>query len=117
MNPQTQRPCRAALASVPSATATASPTWHFVDIGEQNAHMLDALACARLCASKLVREGFTVLSVHVEHHRPTIWIQNCAWCGELEGAVMIRRRGPHGIENIMAAPLEGCQVQWTVRGH
>ena len=116
MNPKTQHPCRAALASVPSANATAS-NWHLVDIGEQNVHMLDQLDIAYMCATKLVREGFTVLSVHVEHHRPVVWIQNGSLCGELEGAVMIRRPGPHGIENIMAAPLEGCQVQWIVRGH
>lgn len=90
---------------------------HLLDIGEQNEHMLDAIALAQLCSAKLVREGFTVLSVHVEHHRPVIWIQNCAWCGELEGAVMIRRPGPHGIENIMVAAIEGCQVHWIVRGH
>lgn len=90
---------------------------HLIDIGEQNAHMLDQLACARLAVAKLIREGFTVLSVHVEHHRPVIRIQNCSWCGELEGAMRIRRPGPHGPENIMAALLEGCQVQWIVRGH
>ena len=115
MNPQTQHPCRPALASVPSANAAGN--WQPVEIGAQNEHMLDALALAQMCSAKLIREGFTVLSVHVEQHRPVIWIQNCAWCGELEGAVMIRRRGPFGIEQIMAAPLEGCQVQWIVRGH
>lgn len=97
-----------------------SATIHQINLahtGEQNTYMLDAITLAQICAVKLVREGFTVLSVHVEHHRPVIWIQNCAWCGELEGAVMIRRRGLYGIENVMAAPLEGCQVQWTVRGH
>lgn len=90
---------------------------HLIDIGMQNAHMLDQLACARLAVAKLVREGFTVLSVHVEHHRPVIWIQNCAWCGELEGAVMISRPGQFGPERIMVAVLEGCQVHWIVRGH
>ncbi len=93
------------------------PSWRLVDIGEQNCHMLDALTLAQMCAAKLIREGFTVLSVHVEHHRPVVWIQNCAWCGELEGAMRIRRPGPFGPEQVMVALLEGCQVQWTVRGH
>jgi hypothetical protein len=93
------------------------PSWHLIDIGEHNAHMLDHIACAQLAAAKLIREGFTVLSLHVEHHRPVIWIQNCAWCGELEGAVMISRPGPFGPERIMVAVIEGCQVQWIVRGH
>ena len=99
---------------------------HLLDIGEQNVHMLDQLDSAYMCAAKLVRAGFTVLSVHVEHHRPVVWIQNGSLCGEIEGAVMIRRPGPLGVcphcgkghfENVMAAPLEGCQVQWIVRGH
>lgn len=107
-------------------SATVHQINHLAELGMQNAHMLDQLTCAQLAVAKLVREGFTVLSVHVEHHRPTIWIQNCAWCGELEGAVMIWRPDPFGacphcgkahFENVMAAPLEGCQVQWIVRGH
>lgn len=88
-----------------------------LDIGEQNLHVLNMLALARVCVAELVREGFTVLSVNVEHHRPVIWIQNCVRCGDLESAAMIRRRDAFGIESIMAAPLDGCQVQWRVGWH
>ena len=91
--------------------------FHLLDIGEQNVRMLDALALARCCVARLVREGFTVLSVHLEHHRPVVWVQNDTICGELESAVMVRRRGPHGIECVMVASLEGCQVHWRVVGH
>ena len=100
MNPKTQHPCRAALASVPSANATAS-NWHLVDIGEQNVHMLDQLDIAYMCATKLVREGFTVLSVHVEHHRPVVWIQTVHFaassrCGDDPPPRPARHRKHHG---------------------
>lgn len=100
-----------------NATAAHRVNFHLLDIGEQNAYVIDAIALARSCVGRLVHEGFTVLSVHVEHHRPVVWIQNGSLCGELDGAVMIRRRGVFGIECVMAAIVEGCQVHWRVAGH
>ena len=86
-------------------------------IGEQNLHMLNALALVRCCVGRLVRDGFTVISIHVEQRKPVIWIQRCARCEDLNGAVMIRRHDAVGAESVMVAPLDGCQVQWRVGWH
>lgn len=86
-------------------------------IGEQNVHMLNALALVRCCVGRLVRDGFTVVSIHIEQRKPVIWIQRCALCNELNGAAMISRPAVGGTENIMVAPLDGCQVQWRVGWH
>lgn len=86
-------------------------------IGEQNVHMLNALALVRCCVGRLVREGFTVISINIEQRKPVIWIQCCARCDELKGAAMISRPAAFGTENIMVALLDGCQVQWRVGWH
>lgn len=86
-------------------------------IGEQNVHMLNALALVRCCVGRLVRDGFTVISIHIEQFKPVIWIQRSARCDELNGAAMISRAAAFGTENIMVAPLDGCQVQWRVGWH
>lgn len=86
-------------------------------IGEQNVHMLNALALVRCCVGRLVREGFTVISVNIEQRKPVLWIQRCARCDDLNGAAMISRRDAVGAESIMVAPLDGCQVQWRVGWH
>lgn len=86
-------------------------------VGEQNLHMLNMLALVRCCVGRLVRDGFTVISIHTEQRKPVIWIQCCARCDELRGAAMISRPAAFGTESIMVALLDGCQVQWRVGWH
>lgn len=107
MNPQ----ARMSLAAIPAVAADTDP------LGEQNLHMLNMLALVRCCVGRLVRDGFTVVSIHTEQRKPVIWIQCCARCDELKGAAMISRPAAFGTENIMVAPLDGCQVQWRVGWH
>lgn len=107
MTPQ----ARMAAAAVSAVTTDTDP------LGEQNLHMLNTLALVRCCVGRLVRNGFTVVSIHIEQRKPVIWILRCAQCDELKGAAMITRRGRFGVERIMVAPLDGCQVQWRVGWH
>ncbi|HID48852.1 MAG TPA: hypothetical protein EYP40_04415 [Chromatiales bacterium] len=88
-----------------------------MEMASQNDHILSSTAAAHRCALKLAEDGYTVLSVLIEHRNPVVWVQNCAKCSRLRGASMVRRMGPLGRETIMATQLHGCQVQWVVRGH
>lgn len=82
--------------------------------GVQNAHMLNGLAAIQHCVSCLIRKGFTVLAVRIGHREPTVLVQHEARCEQLQGAASGVAIGSHGREQIMAAPFEGCSVQWVV---
>lgn len=82
----------------------------------QNDHIIGTALVARRAVGKLAARGFTVLSFQVEGRNPVIWIQQAPLCRELRGASKVRRSTPSGAEQIMAAPFEGCQVQWIARG-
>ena len=83
----------------------------------QNAHIMDQLFQAETAVESLIKRGFAVIHVVIGGHAPVIWIQNCARCAQLQGALTVARCGPYGPERIMVAIVERCQVKWTVRGH
>lgn len=83
----------------------------------QNDHVRTQLVLAQRCAERLAARGLTVLSIAIEGHKPRIWIMNSARTAILDGGMMVRRTGPMGIEEIMAADVDGCQVHWRVVGH
>lgn len=83
----------------------------------QSVHVTASMAAAQKCVARLLREGFTVLSVHVGNRNPRVLIQNSARCDRLEGAVAMRTHSPEGRMEIMVADFEGCQVHWKVKGN
>lgn len=82
----------------------------------QSYHVYGSMVAAHQCVARLMREGFTVLAVHVGNRNPRIVIQSSARCERLRGAVAIRMCARDGRQSVMVAELEGCQVQWTEKG-
>lgn len=77
------------------------------------AHQVEKVATA---VPALAAQGFTVLSVHIAERNPVIWVQRSPRCERLKGAWRVLRAVGQGREAVMAAPYEGCQVQWLERG-
>lgn len=78
-------------------------------------HVRHLLHQAEAAVVKLQEMGILVTEVQVSGHQPVIWVQASPQCRALDGVVMIRRNTARGHEHTMAAPFEGCQVQWAVR--
>lgn len=87
------------------------------DWSKQNQHIDQCLEKTRRALNVLEALGMSVLMIHVEHRNPNIWIANSSKCSQLHGAPACRRNGPNGHETVWVAALEGCQIQWVVRGH
>lgn len=80
-------------------------------------HVLDRLYQAEVAVEWLVKNKFTVLSVEVSGRNPIIWIANSSANTRLSGVMVIRQSSERGIERVIAAIVEGCQVQWRECGH
>jgi len=85
--------------------------------GQQNKHIQQQVQLTTACVAQLVDAGFTVLVIQIENSKPAVWIEHSMKCSVLKGVMVMRRHGERGPEMVMAAVLEGCQVQWVVRGH
>lgn len=79
--------------------------------GAQNAHVMQRMREAQRAVDRLIADGFTVLAVKVRDRNPVIWIEGCARCAELRGVEVASRKGTSRAQ-IMAATVEGAQVQW-----
>jgi hypothetical protein len=79
---------------------------------------VENLQRAASCIQRLNRMGMLVLHVRMTGAcPPRIRIQNSPLCAQLNGAPYIHRN-LHGVpEDVMACPLDGCQVEWIQRGH
>jgi hypothetical protein len=82
----------------------------------QSSYILRSLADATRCATRLVREGYTIISVHLGNRRPRIVIERSARCARLHGAMAVRIHDAGGRKQIYTADLEDCQIQWTEEG-
>jgi len=79
-------------------------------IGLQNKHALDTLGVAYSCALRLAENGYTVIRILIENHKPLIWIQPCNHCSQLGGHEYKWNRR----ECILQADVDGCRVHWKV---
>lgn len=84
--------------------------------GVQNVHILRNLSAAQRGVEWLVVNGFTVVEAKLGARRPVIEIQTCAQCDSLVGAMKMKVATANGPVQVMAAVVEGCQIQWSVKG-
>lgn len=63
----------------------------------------------------LLKMGLSVLYTRVENRRTVIGLRQPPR-GQLHGAPTVMRGTTQGREYVMAAPYQGCQVQWTEKG-
>lgn len=87
-----------------------------LNMDAQSSHIVGSLATATKCVQRLVREGFTVLSVHVGCRNPVIVIQPSPRCERLRGGVAMIASTARGRKQLMATSFEGCEVMWNVKG-
>lgn len=80
--------------------------------GAQNAHVMHRMREAQRAVDWLIAKGFTVLSVKVRDRNPVIWIEGSSLCESLEGGVHVVKGAGAEREVVMAASVEGAQVQW-----
>lgn len=82
--------------------------------GAQNAHVMQSMRAAQRAVDRLIADGYTVHSINVRDRRPVIWIAACERCAALDGAAhIVRTHAPGQRQTVMAARIEGCQVQWV----
>lgn len=83
----------------------------------QNEHILVSNETVRRCVAWLIQHGYTVLGIEIGDRNPVVWVQMCSRCDALGGAMRRIRKEAGWSETVMAAPVQGCQVQWIERGH
>lgn len=83
-------------------------------INEANIHntqMLDRLEAAMRAARVLSRKGFVLAGIEIGPRNPVVWVEHTRECDTLHAAPCVS----NAIATIMAAPLDGVQVQWQQR--
>lgn len=81
-----------------------------------NQHALGSMDKARACASWLIEQGFTVLTIAIGRRNPRIEIQASRRCAALDGAIFTHERTPAGVRRGWVAILGECEVRWSERG-
>lgn len=76
-----------------------------------NTQVLDRLRAAQAAAEQLSRRGFVLAGVEIGARNPVVWVEHTPACDGLKSAACMRYPG----SVVMAAPLEGVQVQWMQR--
>jgi hypothetical protein len=80
-------------------------------------HVVNNLNAAYRCAVALDDKGLVITSVNLGGSKPKITIQNEANCAQLKAVARTYTKGAYGPERCMSAIVEGCQVDYMVRGH
>ena len=83
----------------------------------QNNHIQKQIELTTACSNFLVNNSFTILLIRIENSKPVFVIEHSMNCSKLKGVVYGRRSGVYGPEMLVAADIEGCQVQWVIRTH
>ncbi len=76
-----------------------------------NAQMLDRIRAAQAAAESLARKGFVLASVEIGARNPVVWVEHTPACDALQGAQVMRC----ATHSVVAAVLDGAQVQWYQR--
>lgn len=76
-----------------------------------NAQVLDRLRAATEVAETLARRGFILIDVQLGLRNPVVWVEHTSECQTLKAAYCVANL----IGVIMAAPVDGVQVQWQQR--
>jgi len=80
-------------------------------------HILKNLTAARNCVKALDDMDIVITSLNLSGSKPRVVVVNDAKCRQLNAVGRVFKNSQSNYERCMATILEGCQVEYTVRGH
>jgi len=84
---------------------------NLTEVSIHNAQVLDRLRAVQTAAESLSRKGFVLAGIELGPRNPVVWVEHTRECDALFGASIMRCPTC----SVVAAVLDGVQVQWSVR--
>jgi len=80
-------------------------------------HLFKNLTAARKCVKALDEMDIVITSLNLSGSKPRVVVVNDAKCRQLKAVGRTFKNSHFNHERCMTTVLEGCQVDYTVRGH
>ena len=86
-------------------------------MNKTNLHLFNNLTAARKCIRALGAMDIAIKSINLSGSKPRVVVINDAKCKSLNAVGRTFSNKDKHYERCMTAIVEGCQVDYTVRGH